>query len=74
MPLTKEFIRDRNRRVIGSVTTGFSGSFDKLVRNAHDRIIGRTGKRFRTTRDQQGQLVSLSCADPGLLFGRNNRQ
>jgi hypothetical protein len=42
MPLKKVFIRDGSRKVIGSITTGYRGSFDTLVRDADDRIIGRT--------------------------------
>ena len=74
MRLKKAFIRDANRKIVGSVTMGYSGSFAKLVRDADDRIIGRTSERFRTTRDQHGQLVSINSADPGLLIGRKNRQ
>jgi hypothetical protein len=71
MPLKKEFIRDGNRRIIASVTTGYNEAFDTLVRDANDGIIGRTSERFRTTRDQRGELVSINSADPGLLIGRN---
>lgn len=63
MPLIKEFIRDGNHRIVGSITMGYRGSFDKLVRDADDRIIGRTSEFFRTTRDQHGQLVSINSAD-----------
>lgn len=74
MRLKKAFIRDANRKIVGSVTVRYSGSFDKLVRDGDDRIIGRTSEGFRTTRDQHGQLVSINSADPGLLIGRKNRQ
>lgn len=50
MRLKKAFIRDANRKIVGS------------------------SERFRTTRDQHGQLVSINSADPGLLIGRKNRQ
>ena len=70
MPLKKEFIRDGQRRIIGSVTTGYMGSFETLVRDEHEHIIGRTSESFATTRDEHGKLVSINTADPGLLIGR----
>jgi len=33
MPLHKEYVRDGNRRIIGSVTTGFTGAFATIVRD-----------------------------------------
>ena len=39
--LRKNFIRDGNRRIIGSVTTGYSDT-SKAVRDDHNRIAGRT--------------------------------
>jgi hypothetical protein len=68
--LKKTYVRDGKNRVIGSVTTGFEGSFDALVRDEHGEIIGRTSERFGTTRDGRGNLVSINSADPGLLFDR----
>jgi len=70
MSLKKEFIRDGRRRIIGSITTGYEGSFEMLVRNEHEHIVGRTSERFGTTRDEHGKLVSINTADPGLLIGR----
>src|ERR1700747_3766623 len=68
--LEKKYIRDGKNRVIGSITTGFEGSFETLVRDEHENIIGRTSERFGTTRDEHGNLVSIDTADPGLLFNR----
>lgn len=68
--LKKTYVRDGKNRVIGSVTTGFEGSFEALVRDEHDNIIGRTSERFGTTRDGQGNLISTNTADPGLVFNR----
>jgi hypothetical protein len=68
--IKKSYVRDGKNRVIGSVTTGFEGSFETLVRDAHENIIGRTSERFGTTRDARGSLVSINTADPGLLFSR----
>ncbi len=70
MPLNKEYVRDGQRRIIGSVTTGFTGAFDTLVRDEHNHILGRTSERFETTRDAHGHLVSINTADPGLLLGK----
>jgi hypothetical protein len=68
--LEKKYVRDGKNRVIGSITTGFEGSFETLVRDEHENIIGRTSERFGTTRDEHGNLVSIDTADPGLLFNR----
>jgi hypothetical protein len=68
--LKKTYVRDGKNRVIGSVTTGFEGSFEALVRDEHDNIIGRTSERFGTTRDGHGNLISINTADPGLLINR----
>ena len=37
MSLKKEFIRDGKRRIIGSVTTGYVGSFETIVRDEHEQ-------------------------------------
>ncbi len=68
--LTKTYVRDGKNRVIGSVTTGFKGSFEALVRDEHYNIIGRTSERFGTTRDEHGNLISINTADLGLLLNR----
>jgi hypothetical protein len=68
--LKKEFIRDGNRRIVGSFTTGFTGAFETLVRDEHNHILGRTSEHFGTTRDDHGNLVSINTADPGLLIKR----
>ena len=68
--LEKKYVRDGKNRVIGSVTSGFEGSFEALVRDEHDHVIGRTSERFGTTRDEHGNLISVNTADPGLLFNR----
>jgi len=68
--LRKTYLRDGRNQVVGSVTTGFTGSFETLVRDQRDHAIGRTSERFGTTRDEHGNLVSLDTADPGLLFQR----
>jgi hypothetical protein len=70
MSLEKRYVRDGKNRVIGSVTTGYEGAFDSIVRDEHEQIVGRTSERFGTTRDENGGLVSINSADPGLLINR----
>jgi len=70
MPLNKEYIRDGQRRIVGSVTTGVTGAFDTIVRDESGDFLGRTSEKFQTTRDNQGNLVSINSADPGLLIGK----
>ena len=67
--LKKDFICDGNRKIIGSVTTGFDDT-TAVVRDKQNRIAGRTNEGFDTTRDSQDGLVSINSADPGLLIGR----
>jgi hypothetical protein len=67
--LKKKFIRDGTRRIIGSVTTGYSDT-SADVRDQGNQIAGRTGDRFHTTRDSTGNLVSINSAHPGLLIRR----
>jgi hypothetical protein len=71
--LKKTYIRDGKNQIIGSFTTGFKGSFDTLVRDEHENLLGRTSNRFGTTRDAKGNLVSVKSAIPGLLLSRNKR-
>jgi len=68
MPLKKEYIRDREHRIIGSVTSGFTGAYDAIVKDEHERIVGRTSERFHTTRDEHGAVISSNSSDPGLLI------
>ena len=68
--LKKEYIRDGEHRIIGSVTSGYVGAFDTIVKDEHEQIVGRTSERFGTTRDEKGGLVSSNSADPGLLINR----
>jgi len=70
MSLEKRYMRDGKSRVIGSITSGYEGAFDSIVRDEHEQIVGRTSERFGTTRDGRGGLVSINSADPGLLINR----
>ena len=70
MSLEKEFIRDGKRRIIGSVTTGYVGSFETIVRDEQNNITGSTSERFNTTRDEHDSLISINSADPGLVIGK----
>ena len=74
MALKREVIRGHKREIIGSITTGYAGSFDTIVRDQDNHIVGWSSERFQTTRDQHGNLVSTNTADPGLLIGKNNRR
>jgi len=67
--LEKEYVRDGKRRIIGSVTSGFSDE-SATVRDEDNNLSGRTSERYDTTRDDHGKLVSINTADPGLLIGR----
>ena len=69
MSLEKEFIRDGKRRIIGSVTSGFSDE-SAVVRDEDNKLSGRTSERYDTTRDGHGSLVSINSADAGLLLGK----
>jgi hypothetical protein len=69
MSLEKEFIRDGKRRIIGSVTSGFSDT-SAVVRDEDNKLSGRTSERYDTTRDDHGNLVSIDHADAGLLLGK----
>ena len=56
--LKKDFVRNGSRKIIGSVTTGYSDT-SSIVRDERNQITGRTNDRFRTTRDTHGTLVSV---------------
>jgi hypothetical protein len=71
MSLTKTYVRDGKRKIVSSVTSGFSDS-SSVVRDEHGGIKGRTSERLHTTRDENGSLVSISTADAGLLIGKKN--
>jgi len=70
MSLEKRYIRDGRNRVVGSVTSGFVGSYESIVKDAHEQIVGTTSERFGTTRDEHGGLVSINSADARLLINR----
>ena len=67
--LKKDYVRDGNRNIVASVTSGFSDT-SAIVRDEGNRIGGRTNERFHSTRDVRGNLVSINSADAGLLIGR----
>jgi hypothetical protein len=68
MSLEKRYIRDGQNRIVGSTTTGYTGSFETIVRDENEQIVGSTSERFGTTRDEHGGLVSINSADAGLLI------
>jgi hypothetical protein len=69
MALTRKYVRNGERKIIGSVTSGFPDGV-AVVRDEHNRYIGRTNERLETTRDALGKLISTNSADPGLLIRR----
>ena len=73
MSLEKEFIRDGKRRIIGSVTSGFSDE-SAVVRDEDNKLSGRTSERYDTTRDDHGNLVSINSSDAGLLLGNGKQR
>jgi hypothetical protein len=68
MPLSKTYVRDGNRKIIGSVTSGFSDETE-IVRDADSCVTGKVNHRFHNTRDAHGRLVSIDTPDAGLLIG-----
>ena len=73
MSLSKKYVRDGKRQIIGSVTSGFSDE-SAVVRDGDNEISGRTSERYDTTRDDHGNLVSINSPDPGLLIGNHNKK
>ncbi len=69
MSLEKKFIRNGERKIIGSVTTGFPDGV-AVVRDEDNRYIGKTSDKFNITRDEHNRLVSTNTADAGLLINR----
>ena len=74
MSLSKKYVRDGNRKIIGSITSGYSGGTSDVVRDDRNGITGRTSERFKTTRDGRGSLLSVNTSDSGLLIGRGKRE
>ena len=72
--LKKDYVRDGNRKIVGSVTSGYSGGTSDVVRDDRNGITGHTSEKFKTTRDSQGVLVSTNSADPGLLIKTGKRR
>ncbi|HEV2397465.1 MAG TPA: hypothetical protein VGS27_11030 [Candidatus Sulfotelmatobacter sp.] len=63
------YVRDGNRRIIASITSGFSDQTE-VVRDDSNLITGKINHRFENTRDAHGNLVSVDTPDPGLLIKR----
>lgn len=70
MALKKEYVRDFNHRLVGTVTSGFDDGNGSVVRDGDGHITGRTSDRFHETRDNSGRIVSSNTSDPGLLIPR----
>jgi hypothetical protein len=67
--LRKYYIRDGNRGIVGSVTSGYSDA-SSIVRDQRNQITGRTNERYLTVRDARGSLLATNSADPGLVIER----
>jgi hypothetical protein len=70
MPLQKNYVRDGKRRIIASVTSGFTDK-SAVVRDDQNQITGRASARFQTTRDERGKIVSPNTSNSGLVIPRN---
>src|SRR5580704_3207570 len=60
--LKKEYVRDGKNQIVASVTSGFEGSYENIVKDEHEQITGTTSDRFHTTRDEHGGLVSTNSS------------
>ena len=69
MSVKKEIVRGAHNEKIGSITTDSSND-SAVVRDEHERLLGRTNESLHTTRDEHNRLVSTNTADPGLLINR----
>lgn len=67
MALKTRFVRDRQNRVCGTVTSGYlDGS--EAVRNRHGQLVGRVLHSEELTKDNHNRIVAHN-ADYGFLFG-----
>jgi hypothetical protein len=64
--LKKTWIKNGRNQIVGSVTEGYSDT-SRVVRDAHNRVVGRTSDRFNTTRTNN-DIRSINDSDPGLLL------
>ena len=66
MLVNKEYIRDRNGKIIGWVETDHIGN--KVVKDFYGKIKGRYRKSSNTTVDFYGRIVSYGDVTSGLLY------
>lgn len=69
MALTKRYVKDgTDGKLIGSVTSGFSGQVE-IAKDLHDQILGSSsGSRNVTRQGVSGAPISLNVADVGLVI------
>jgi hypothetical protein len=67
MPLQKNYVRGANRRILGSVSSGYNDE-SEVIRDGQNQIVGRTSSRFEITRNENGNIVSPNTSDPGLVI------
>ena len=72
--LKKDYVRDGNRKIIGSVTTGYSGGTSDVVRDERNEISGRTSDMFQHDSRRHGNLASTNSSDPGLVIGKGKQR
>ena len=68
MPLEKKYIRNGRNQLVGSVTSGYSDSTE-VARDEKGHLLGKSNRKFSTTRDVRNRLLSIDTANAGLLFG-----
>ena len=64
--MSKEFIRDFNNQIIGTIETKPNG--DQVLRNFSQRILGYYFKGENRTRDFNRQIISQGNTLLGLLY------
>lgn len=63
--MSKEYIKDKNFKIIGSIETDANGV--KIVRNFYGKLLGKYDPKTNLTKDFYGKVVARGDAT-GLLF------
>jgi hypothetical protein len=78
--LKKEYVRDGKNKIIGSVTSGFVGSYGTLVKDAHEQVVGTTSlsssrphhhhscRAWRNRGEPNQREILQKAADPPARF------
>jgi len=70
MSLIKRFVRNGERKTVGSVTEGFADGV-AVVRDKNNRYLGRTPRSSKQPAMNTGSWSRPNTSDPGLLINRN---